>query len=106
MREILRTESNEILCQVLIRMIYEEAPSGADLHIVLDDYNVENHWIHDCIKNIADYIRLDGLQCAELCVCALLLTIPYGKRIKLIREATEPINLESYKGGKLCTIKS
>ena len=36
----------------LIKEIYKKHPVGGELHIVLDDGNVENHHIQWCIDNL------------------------------------------------------
>lgn len=71
----------------LVRKVYEQ-PHGAvggNLHIVLDDYNVEDYWIEQCMD------RWDGdeflLTDVEVECAKALLEVPEDDRIDVIREA-------------------
>lgn len=71
----------------LIRKVYEQ-PHGAvggNLHIVLDDYNVEDDWIIECyMKPLYDEFALTPVE--RDCAVALL-KVPEDNRVDVIREA-------------------
>lgn len=71
----------------LVRKVYEQLGGsvGGNLHIVLDDYNVEDYWIEQCMD------RWDGdeyvLTDVEMDCAKALLSVPEDDRIEVIREA-------------------
>lgn len=73
----------------LIREIYKSHPTGGELHIVLDDYNVEDYHIQWCIDNPIK--ECENLAAKELYLkCANnLLHIEEKDRVEVIRMASD-----------------
>lgn len=74
----------------LIREVYKEHPAGGDLHIVLDDGNVKDHYIQWSIDNL----ECEDPRERELYIkCANnLLKMEESQREEVIRDAFKYIN--------------
>ena len=70
-----------------IEELLKVQPLGGNLHIVLDDLNVDRESIEDCIR---DALKKKDFQGAI--IGALLLEIPEEERIDFIRDASKDIN--------------
>ena len=73
----------------LIKAIYKDNSAGGALHIVLDDLNCEEDCIVWCIVNPINDIEDKGLRRIYLKCAAMLLTLTYDERIKVISEVSE-----------------
>lgn len=71
----------------LIELVYAFHGAGGDLHIVLDDGNIENSNITFCLEEIDKKNQRRGLisfELIELAVAYLLLSVPVEDRQKAI----------------------
>jgi hypothetical protein len=72
------------ICVELIREIYKLHGVGGDLHIVLDDDNVETEWIADCLLRI-DAKKKGTLERLERACAELMLCMTTAERMVCIR---------------------
>lgn len=74
---------------ILIECIYKFNAAGGNAHIVLDDFNIEDHWLKECLEGLKINVHGDSaaqLACEKECL-ELLLQIPEAEREQVIREA-------------------
>ena len=80
-------------CIELIKMIYRHHAAGGDLHIVLDDDNVEDDFIVMCIQRINRIAEGDTnnawFYLVELACATLLVQMTNGEKRCCIRKAKE-----------------
>ena len=74
----------------LIKCIYLKYPTGDDLHIVLDDLNVEDHHLLFCLDSVLNDPELVDSSDRTLFVHCIgyLLTFDEEERIPIIQKAT------------------
>ena len=70
-----KIEPDEFMFKLLndINIFYQTNSCGGDLHIVLDDDNIEDRFIHYCLDNTNDEFAID--------IAKRLLQVPVNKRI-------------------------
>lgn len=78
----------ENACKELIKTIYSFSPVGEDLHIVLDDYNVEDDHLKWSVMNLFDRYK-DQNQLAwiihmEMAILFLLACFPEDERERIV----------------------
>lgn len=78
----------------VIQKIYKKYPTGGDLHIVLDDLNVEDEWLGKCWDQIQQdkTISQEDKRLYELCIAYLYSIKREDIRMLIIRMATEELN--------------
>ena len=78
----------------VIQKIYKKYPTGGDLHIVLDDLNVEDEWLGTCWDQIQQdkAISQEDKRLYELCISYLYSIKREDIRMFIIRMATEEFN--------------
>lgn len=75
---------NDIECRDYIKTIYSISSIGGPLHIVIDDYNIENEHVLWCIHNSIE--KEQNILLKELClqVANYLLKIPESRRFEIV----------------------
>lgn len=78
----------------VIQKIYKKYPTGGDLHIILDDLNVEDQWLGKCWDQIQqdEMISQEDKRLYELCISYLYEIKREDVRMLIIRIATEESN--------------
>lgn len=77
-------------CVLLIRELYKTEPTGGDLHIVTDDFNVSNSDLYWCEDNIGKYIDEDNKEFVkklETSIVSVLELLTIEERFEVVREA-------------------
>lgn len=79
----------------LIKQIYQKHPSGGELHVILDDLNVEDHFLkstlHDIVNSNMKYEACEDYLLYTHCL-AFLMELTEKDRLETIQKAYNEID--------------
>lgn len=75
-------------CVLLIRELYKTEPTGGDMHIVTDDFNVEDIHLRWCMQHIGEYIsKNDRVEMLEEAIIRVLGLLTEDERMEVVTKA-------------------